>query len=111
MEICERFEFIRLDDDSKNILKYQVKQVFIDKEAEILSYRDVMSKLKSNAEFRSSYFDILSLGLNKNLSNTKESLPYFFEVRPITKNSYTLTPFEFVLIPAPSLDGIKADIR
>ena len=62
--------------------------------------------MKLDVDFRNKFFDVLRNGLGR---PNEQSLAYFFEVRPISKGTYSTTPFEFVLIPAPSLDGITAD--
>ena len=109
MEDCNSFEFIDLkEDDSKNFHKYRIKVPSNDNINHYLTYQDVISMLKSNVQFRNKFFDILRLGL---ASKNEKNFAYFFEVRPITKNIYSSTPFEFVIIPAPLLDGIKADQR
>ena len=103
MENCNEFEFVDVrENDAKNFYKYRIKRLSNDIDDKYLTYQDVIQLMKLNVDFRKKFFDILRLGLEK-------SFAYFFEVRPVTKNIYSTTPFEFVLLPAPSLDGIKAD--
>ena len=111
MANCKRFEFFQLDDESKEIVKYQVKKSVSENNFDVMSYEDVIIHLKTDIEFRNTFFDILQLGLEKESDPDKlgPKQAYFFEVCPITRRTYSTLPFEFVLVPAPSLDGIKAD--
>ena len=111
MANCKRFEFFQLEDESKKIVKYQVKKSVSENNTDVMSYEDVIIHLKTDIEFRNTFFDILQLGLEKESAPDKlgPKQAYFFEVCPITRRTYSTLPFEFVLVPAPSLDGIKAD--
>ena len=107
MENCDHFEFVDVrENDAKNFYKYRIKRLSNDIDDKFLTYQDVIQMMKLNVDFRKQFFDILRLGLGR---PKEKSFAYFFEVRPVTKNVYSTTPFEFVLLPAPSLDGIKAD--
>ena len=92
-------------------MKYQVKKSVSENNTDVMSYEDVIIHLKTDIEFRNTFFDILQLGLEKESAPDKlgPKQAYFFEVCPITRRTYSTLPFEFVLVPAPSLDGIKAD--
>ena len=106
MDKCEKFEFVDFaEKESRNFNKYKIKLVSDNQDEKLLSYQDVILMLQSNIDFRNAFFDILRLGL----SSDETDFAYFFEVLPITRNIYSTTPFEFVILPAPSLDGIKAD--
>ena len=111
MANCKRFEFFQLEDESKEIVKYQVKKSVSENNFDVMSYEDVIIHLKTDIEFRNTFFDILQLGLEKESDPDKvePKQAYFFEVCPITRRTYSTLPFEFVLVPAPSLDRIKAD--
>ena len=107
MENCDKFEFVDArDNDAKNFYKYRIKSLSNDIDDKYLTYQDVMQMMKLNANFRKQFFGILRFGLGR---PKEKSFAYFFEVRPVTKYIYSTTPFEFVLLPAPSLDGIIAD--
>ena len=106
-----RFRFIKVETGTASIIQYRIKEICDKEDDKLLSYQDVISNLKSNVEFRNSFLDVLRLGLNKKFDDSKEPQAYFFEVCPVTLKNFASTAFEFVLIPAPSLDGIRADPR
>ena len=84
MANCKRFEFFQLEDESKEIVKYQVKKSVSENNFDVMSYEDVIIHLKTDIEFRNTFFDILQLGLEKESDPDKlgPKQAYFFEVCP-----------------------------
>ena len=63
-----------------------------------LSFDEAMTTIKHDP---SAFMDILQ--------SSKLPDAYFFECPPVTKSTAKTTPFEFVILPAPSLENIEPD--
>ena len=114
MEQNNMFEFVKVETSPGSLIKYRITKKCDKDQNRILNYQDVISLLRSDVEFRHSFFDILRLGLNtpqEEDGGKIDPVPYFFEVCPVSWDTYSSTPFEFVLISAPTLKGITPDPR
>ena len=83
----------------------------------IVKYQEAMELMERNEEFRKEFFSVLKNG-TKGTNEKHDSCstdgsdsvqPYFFEVVPITRETYSSENFSFVLITAPDLQGIQQD--
>ena len=90
MANCKKFEFIKLEEESKEIVKYQVKKSVSENNFDVMSYEDVIFHLKTDIEFRYTFFDMLQLGLEKESDPDKlgPKQAYFFEVCPSFSQLY-----------------------
>lgn len=73
-----------------------------------LKYARVVSLLKTDAEFRDDFFDVLRRGL-QSFSDGDVSA-YFFETPPVNMDNFESTDFEFVLIAAQEFSKAQPDV-
>ena len=106
-------KFVNIEKSSSSFKKYQIVQTCDKNDDKVLSYQEVITLLRTEADFRNTFFDILRLGLNKiHTKDGKETSPaYFFEICPVTVKTFSSAQFEFVIIPAPALEGVSAEQR
>ena len=92
--VCKKMdlEVESLDGDYKGGYRYTSK-------SSELSFEEAMTTIKHDP---SAFIEILK----------SNRLPeaYFFECPPITKRTASTTPFEFVILPAPSLQHVEPDV-
>ena len=102
MKFPDGIEFVTLDISIPRSKKFRIK-----KDNQEITFDKFFHLLQEDEEFQSDLVEILRKGIPG--LDDQEEVAYFFECAPFSSMNYNKDSFEFVLIPADSLNGVEPD--